>query len=387
MLGEMLAAGLNANLGGRDHAPIDVERQVIRWVAELLGLPSTSSGLFVTGTSIANFMGVLTARVAAGGDQIRRAGVGSLRLVGYASVAAHESVARALDMAGLGSDALRRVPIDASHRMNIAALEEMVARDRASGFQPFLVIGTAGTVDIGAIDDLSAMADLCRRATLWLHVDGAFGALGVLAPSIRPLLRGLERADSIALDFHKWGQVPYDAGCFVARDGDTLLRAFATEAAYLRKEPRGLAAGAPWPVHLGPDLSRGFRALKVWFTLKSIGMDRLGRAIERTCELARYLSERIDAEPELERVAPVNLNIVCFRYLFPKDADQLHADLAADLQESGVAAPSTTRIGGHLVLRMAIVNHRTRAADVDRCLEATLVLARSRVRRSPHSVG
>lgn len=378
MLGEMLAAGMNANLGGRDHAPIEVERQVIRWVAEMMGLPATTGGLFVTGASIANFMGILTARVAAVGPDIRHAGLGEHRLVAYASQAAHQCIPRAMDMAGLGSDALRRVPVDASHRIDVVALERMIQRDRAAGFRPFLVIGSAGTVEVGAMDDLAAMADLSRKARLWFHVDGALGALGVLAPALRPLLSGLERADSIALDFHKWGQVPYDAGCFVARDGEALLQTFATDSAYLRKESRGLAAGGPWPVDLGPDLSRGFRALKVWYTLKTVGLERLGRAIERTCELARYLSQRVDAEPELERLAAVSLNIVCFRYLFPEDSDQRNAELAADLQESGLAAPSTTRIEGRVVLRTAIVNHRTRIEDIDRYVEAVLTLARAR---------
>ncbi len=378
MLGEMLAAGMNANLGGRDHAPLEVERQVIRWVAETMGLPPTAGGLLVTGTSIANFMGVLTARVAAVGPAVRRVGVGASRLVAYASEAAHECIPRAMDMAGLGSDALRRVPVDGSHRIDVAALERMVERDQATGFRPCLVIGTAGTVDVGAVDDLAAIADVCERLGLWMHVDGAFGALAVLAPALRPLLQGLERADSIAFDFHKWGQVPYDAGCFVVRDREALLRTFATDAAYLRKDSRGLAAGGPWPVDMGPDLSRGFRALKVWYTLKTVGLTRLGQSIETTCALARHLARRVEAEPELERAAPVSLNIVCFRYLFAEDSDRLHAELAADVQESGVAAPSTTRIDGRVVLRSAIVNHRTRVEDIDRYVDVVLTLARAR---------
>jgi len=232
-------------------------------------------------------------------------------------------------------------------------------------------------------DDLGTLAGICRDRGMWFHIDGAFGALGALSPQIRPLLAGIEQADSIAFDFHKWGQVPYDAGCLLVRDEQTALRTFATEAAYLRRDERGLAAGRPWPCDLGPDLSRGFRALKVWYTFKALGADRIARAIEHTCAVARRLAARIDAEPELERVAPVPLNIVCFRYRFAAHPDRENAALVADLHESGVAAPSTTTIGGCLAIRCAIVNHRTRAADVDALIDAVLAIGRRRNAGSP----
>jgi glutamate/tyrosine decarboxylase-like PLP-dependent enzyme len=378
MLAEMLAGGLNANLGGRDHAPIEVERQVVRWFADLFGMPSGAGGLLVTGTSLANLLGVLIARVAAEGPDVRRTGVGGRRLRAYASTAVHGCVPRALDMAGLGTEALRLVPADAAHRIDLGALAAAVASDRAAGERPFLVVASAGTVDVGAIDDLDGLARLCRAEGLWLHVDGAFGALAMLSAGLRPRLAGIERADSIAFDFHKWGQVPYDAACIVVRDERAQLAAFAAEAAYLRRETRGLAGGAPWPCDLGPDLSRGFRALKVWYTLKVLGADRLGAAIETTCALARRLGARVDREPELERAAPIPLNIVCFRYRFPARADEENAALAADLQESGMAAPSTTTIDGRVVLRAAIVNHRTEPADIDAFVDAVLALGRRR---------
>jgi glutamate/tyrosine decarboxylase-like PLP-dependent enzyme len=378
MLGEMLAAGLNANLGGRDHTPIEVERLVIRWSAEMLGLPDTASGLLVTGTSIANFIGVVIAKVAACGPEVRSAGVAGQRLTAYASVAAHGCIPRAMDMAGLGSAALRRVPVDEAHRVDVGAMARQIAQDRAAGERPFLVIGTAGTVDVGAVDDLRALAELCRREKLWFHVDGAFGALAMLAPSLRPMLAGIEAANSVAFDFHKWGQVPYDAGCIVVRSGEDQLRAFGADAAYLRRESRGLAAGAPWPCDLGPDLSRGFRALKVWFTLKAVGAKRLGSSIEHTCALARRLGDRIDREPSLERLAPVALNVVCFRHRFADDADRQNAEIAADLQESGVVVLSTTKLGDKVSLRAAIVNHRTRAEDIDATADAVLDVGRRR---------
>jgi glutamate/tyrosine decarboxylase-like PLP-dependent enzyme len=379
MLGEMLAAGLNANLGGRDHAPIQLEREVVRWFLELFGFPSGGSGLLVTGTSMANFIGVLIARTAAAGPAVRQAGLGDRRLVAYASTAVHGCVPRAMDMAGLGTEALRLIPTDDRHRIDVSALEGALARDRAAGHRPFLIVGTAGTVDIGAVDDLEALASISRRRDLWFHVDGAFGALGMLSAQLRPLLAGIERADSIAFDFHKWGQVPYDAGCILVRDEAKQSRTFSAEAAYLRREVRGLAGGAPWPCDLGPDLSRGFRALKVWYTFRVLGTERIAAAIERTCVLARRLADLVDQEPELERLAPVTLNIVCFRYRFADLTDSENAALAVDIQESGIAAPSTTTIGGRLALRSAIVNHRTNEKDIETFLEAVLSLARRRI--------
>src|SRR6185437_2841533 len=218
-------------------------------------------------------------------------------------------------------------------------------------------VGTAGTVDIGAIDDLAALASTAQREKLWLHVDGAFGAMAILAKDIAPRLAGIERADSLALDFHKWGQVPYDAGFVLVRDGARHRDAFASPASYLRRETRGLAAGSAWPCDFGPDLSRGFRALKTWFTLKVYGTDAIGEVISRTCALARYLESRIAATPELELLAPVQLSIVCFRYRGP-DSNRLNADIVIDLQESGIAAPSTTMIGNQFAIRAAIINHR-----------------------------
>lgn len=373
MLADMLAAGLNANLGGRDHVPIEIERQVVQWTREMLGFPDSASGIFVTGTSMANLMAVLVARTAALGRISRQQGIGQdgALLTAYTSKAAHGCISKATEIAGLGSDALRCVGVDQAHRIDIGALREQIARDREIGFRPFLVVGSAGTVDIGAIDDLDALAALCREETIWFHVDGAFGALGVLSPALAPLLAGIERADSVALDFHKWGQVPYDAGFLMVRDGERHRDAFARPAAYLRREARGLAAGSPWPCDLGPDLSRGFRALKTWFTLKTYGADKLGAVITRCCALAGYLEARVLAEPKLELLAPVNLNIVCFRYRC-EDADAVNGDIVIDIQESGIAAPSTTLIDGVLAIRAAIVNHRTATCDIDALIAAVL---------------
>lgn len=371
MVAEMLAAGLNANLGGRDHMPIEVERQIVAWMRSLFGFPQGASGIFVTGTSMANLMAVLVARTSALGALARQHGIGNdgALLTAYASKAAHGCISRAMDIAGFGTDALRKIDIDADHRIDVAALRAQLAIDRGVGFKPFLVTASAGTVDIGAIDALRALADLCREEGIWFHVDGAFGALAILSPELAPLLEGIELADSIALDFHKWGQVPYDAGFLLVRDGERHRQAFAQPAAYLSREARGLAAGAVWPCDLGPDLSRGFRALKTWFTLKTFGTDRLGAVIARSCALAKYLETRVLAEPRLELLAPVNLNIVCFRY---RASDAVNREIVADVQESGIAAPSSTTLDGKFAIRAAIVNHRTAETDIDALVSAVL---------------
>jgi glutamate/tyrosine decarboxylase-like PLP-dependent enzyme len=276
-----------------------------------------------------------------------------------------------MDISGLGRDALRMIATDRFHRIDVAALRKQIAADREAGLKPFLVVASAGTVDIGAIDDLVALGALCREEKLWFHVDGAYGALGILSPAIAPRLEGIELADSIALDFHKWGQVPYDAGFLLVRDGRQHRDAFAAPAAYLRRETRGLAAGSSWPCDFGPDLSRGFRALKTWFTLKTFGTERLGAVIARTCALAQYLEARILAEPKLELLAPVQLNIVCFRYR-AAEANKVNGDIVIDVQESGIAAPSTTILDGQLAIRAAIVNHRSDTGDIDALISAVL---------------
>ncbi|MDB5448631.1 MAG: aromatic-L-amino-acid decarboxylase [Phenylobacterium sp.] len=377
MLAEMLAAGMNANLGGRDHMALEVEQQVVAWTREMFGFPPQASGLFLTGTSQANFLATLIARQRALGPGVRTQGMGAeaARLTAYASAAAHSCIGRAMEMSGQGAAALRLVAVDDQHRMDPAALRAAIAADQAAGLAPFMLVGTAGTVDIGAVDDLQALADIAAAEGLHFHVDGAFGALGVLAPSIAPRLTGLDRADSIAFDWHKWGQTPYDAGFLLVRDGELHRSTFAAEAPYLQRAERGLAAGGWWPCDYGPDLSRGFRALKTWFTLKTYGAAALGAVIERTCLLATELAQRIGAEPELELMAPAPLNIVCFRFRDP-DADTLNAEIVMRLHEAGVVAPSLTRIGGQVVIRAAIVNHRTEARDIEALVKATLETGR-----------
>lgn len=378
MLAEMLAAGLNSNLGGRDHIPVSVEQQVVRWMSELFHFPPQASGLMVTGSSIANFIAILVARTACLGPQVRERGMADQpeTLIAYASTNTHGCLAKALEMCGLGSQNLRKIAVDSSQRICVASLEQCIASDRAAGRKPFCVVGNAGTVDTGAVDDLSSLADVCEREKLWFHVDGACGALGMMSAELAPRFQGIERADSLALDFHKWAQIPYDAGFVLIRDAQLHQATFAAPAKYLRRATRGLAAGSPWPCDFGPDLSRNFKALKVWFTLKVYGTHRLGAQMLRACELARYLETQIRAHDELELMAPVSLNIVCFRYRCEQQIDDVNSEIVIALQESGIAAPSTTEIDGQVAIRAALFNHRTTQHEVDALLAATLRIGR-----------
>jgi aromatic-L-amino-acid decarboxylase len=380
MLAEMLAGGLNANLGGRDHMPIEVERQVVAWMREAFGYPQSADGLFLTGASQANFIATIIARARCCGPSVRDHGLaGGPRLVAYASREVHGCVPRAFDMAGLGTDALRRIAVNELGQIDLEALRHQIARDRADGLKPFMIVGTAGTVNTGAIDDLVGLGTLARDEALHFHVDGALAALGVFSDRLAPLLAGIEGSDSIAFDFHKWGSVPYDAGFLLVRDGGWQRAAFASEAAYLTRASTGLAAGDWWPCDLGPDLSRGFRALKTWFTLKTYGLKALGRAMEANCDLARSLEQGVAAHPDLELLAPVALNIVCFAYAPGGQGGdgEINRRIVEKLHAQGRVAPSLTLIGGRPAIRAAFVNHRSTFTDVDLLIEGVLAFGAS----------
>jgi aromatic-L-amino-acid decarboxylase len=395
MVAEMLAAGLNANCGGRNHIAIDVERQIAAWMARAFGFPLEASGIFVTGASMANFLSLLVARDQAfGGKDVRLNGLCALnslgaangQLVAYASREVHNCVRQAMELAGLGARHLRLISSDDNRAMRITELRHAIAADRAAGLKPFLVVGTAGTVDTGAIDRLDRLADVAHSEDLWFHVDGAFGALAALSPALKPLVKGLERADSVAFDFHKWLHVPYDAGFFLVRDPVAHRRAFAANAAYLSRAPRGLAAGETWPCDLGADLSRGFRALKTWFTIETFGTERLGQCIEQTCAMARRLQARIEASSDFFMRAPVTLNIVCFGVKDDPDGG-LAREIVMELHERGEAAPSLTILDGVPAIRAAIINHRTHEEDIDAFMGFLAAAARrARQERRPEAL-
>jgi glutamate/tyrosine decarboxylase-like PLP-dependent enzyme len=375
MLADMLAAGLNANLGGRDHMPIEVERQITRWMRELFSFPATAGGLFLTGASQANFVAVLLAKTKALGSATRAQGMPQeTRLVAYASTEVHGCVPRAVEMAGVGTDFLRRIPVDPHGRMDLRLLQNQIVQDRVDGYRPFMVVGTAGTVNTGAIDDLRALRNVANTHDLHFHVDGALGALGILSNELSALLAGIDTCDSLAFDFHKWGQVPYDAGFLLVRDETLQYQTFASEAAYLTRAATGLAGGDWWPCDHGPDLSRSFRALKTWFTLKTYGLKALGDSMAANCVLARGLGQRIEREPALRLLSPVALNIVCFAYVGRDGgaSDTVNMRIVERLHADGRVAPSLTYVHGRPAIRAAIVNHRTDETDIDALLKGVL---------------
>jgi glutamate/tyrosine decarboxylase-like PLP-dependent enzyme len=294
----------------------------------------------------------------------------------YASSEVHSCHAKAVELLGLGRQALVIIPVDQEYRIDIGALRTAIAADRAAGRSPCAVVGNAGTINTGAIDDLSALAALCAEERLWFHVDGAIGAVATLAPTVRPLLIGIERADSVALDLHKWLHVPFEAGCALVRDRAAHRATFAVTPDYLAHALRGLASGSDWFSEYGLQLSRGFRALKVWLSFKEHGLDKYGRLIEQNIAQTRELIELIRAEPELELMAAGPLNIVCYRYVAPGLSDEalsaLNEELLVRLHEGGRVAPSYTRLRGRYCLRVAIANHRTVRADLPILVQETL---------------
>ncbi|MBN7796001.1 pyridoxal phosphate-dependent decarboxylase family protein [Parahaliea mediterranea] len=386
VVAQLMMGAINANMGGRDHAPIYLERQVIRWLHQLFGMPAGASGIICTGTSTATLLGLAIARRRAAGETVRREGnraAQGLRV--YASGQAHVSVDKAVEMMGLGTDALCSVPQNDDYSMDVTALAACIEADIRSGHTPCAVVSTVGSVNSGAIDDLPAINRLCRQHGIWHHVDGAFGALCVLSEALRPRLAGIEQADSIAFDFHKWMHVGYAAGCLLVADGELHRETFQTSHAYLQGERQGMAGGSPWPNDFGIELSRGFSALAVWFQLREMGTARLGRAIHRNCLQAQRLGEAVAAEGELELLAPVPLNIVCFRYrlaaLSGEALNRLNRRIVVELQCRGIAAPSSTELRGRSAIRVAITNHRTRWRDLEALVSATLALGRELLAR------
>lgn len=365
LISAVTEAAMNVNAGGRNHIAPVIEQQVIRWATEMMGMPEGTSGLIVSGTSMATIIALKVAR-----DQaLQQAGRGSsdiTKLVGYTSEQTHSCVGRAFDVLGIGKDSLRQIPCNAAFEIDTGALLEALKADRDKGLLPFAIIGTAGAVNMGAIDDLDALADIAGDQELWLHVDGAFGATANIGQRARGRLTGLSRADSLAFDFHKWLQVNYDAGCVLIRDGEAHRQTFANRPEYLRGSERGLAGGDFWAVDYGPELSRGFRALKVWVHIKTHGMGALAAVIDRNIEQAQYLESLIKVSDTLEMLAPVPLNICCFRYKFDEvQSNALNHELVVRLQESGMAVTSSTLIQDQLAIRVNITNHRTRKSDLE----------------------
>jgi aromatic-L-amino-acid/L-tryptophan decarboxylase len=378
MLGQWLATSMNANVWAGDQAPAWLELEVLSWFRDWFEFPATSSGLLLEGTSSANTLALAIARHRATEGAVARRGLSAgptLRL--YASTETHVSIIKSAQLLGLGRDGVCLVPARSDGTSDVAALERAIVADRGAGLQPFCVVGSAGTVGVGALDPLLELHALSVRHGLWFHVDGAIGALGYLSPALRPRLAGLPLADSLAFDLHKWGQVPYDCGCLLVRDAALHRAAFTVDTDYLSATDTGLTRhGSPAFQDLGPGLSRADRALKVWMTFMALGAERVVRVFEANVAQARWLAERVAREPELELANAVDLNIVCFRYRARHTggaaADGLQERIAAQLQASGFCVLSPYRIGGVPCLRVAISNHRTRRQDLEALVQRVL---------------
>jgi aromatic-L-amino-acid decarboxylase len=373
MLADMLAAGMNPHLAGYDQSAAVIERQVVEWLATLMGFPAQASGVLVSGGTAANLNGLIAARVAKAGFDVRGEGVqGGPPLTVYGSTETHSWILKACETMGMGRRAFRATPVDADYRIDIVACRAMIEADLAEGLRPFAIVGNAGTVSTGAVDDLKALRVLADDFGLWLHVDGAFGSLAALSDS-SALVDGQEAADSLAFDLHKWGYLPYEVGCVLTRDPAAQVAAYrsagADGPAYLRSAGQGIAVDTTYFADRGMQLSRGFRALKVWMSLKELGADRLGAAIQRNIDQARWLGDLVDVHPDLERLAPVSMNIVCFRYAPPgldaAELDRLNQAILIALQVRGVAVPSQTVLNGRFALRVCVANHRSRDEDFD----------------------
>lgn len=374
-LAEFLAAVQGSNLGGGNHAAARMDDQVVGWLKEMVGFPAEASGTLTSGGSEANLIGLTVARNVMAGVDVRAEGIGAaphpLRF--YASDQVHGCHLKAVEALGLGRTALRLIPTGEDFRIDLAALRAAIAEDRAAGLKPACIIGTAGTVNTGAIDDLGALADLAAAERMWLHVDGCIGALIAIAPINAPLVAGLERADSIAMDPHKWLHAPFEAGCALVRDAAAHRGSYAHSAPYLQGTTRGLAA-APWLHDMGPQTSRGFRALKIWMAIREHGAAKFGRLIDQNIAQAEYLDALIRRTPDLEIVAPTCINIVCFQYrpatpFSAEDLRLLNVKIMLRLQDEGVAVLSDTTLRGGHCLRVAITNHRTKQVDLDLLVE------------------
>ena len=373
---ELLAGTMNigAASGLAYHSANYVEKQVLDWFKEMLGYPESAGGLLTSGCSASNLIALAVARNTRAGYDLRAHGMHQVArpMTIYCSEEAHSSIQKAVELLGFGSDSLRKVPVNRLMQMDIPALKAAVQKDRQDGFHPICVIGGAGTTNTGSTDDLHSIADICAAEGLWFHCDGAFGAWAAIAPQSRELVAGMERADSLAFDLHKWMYLPYPIGCVLVRDAEAHRSAFSLTPAYLAhgEGERGLTGvDLPWLSDYGYELSRGFQALKAWMTIKEQGVEKFGRLIQQNIDQARYLAGLVEAEPGLELALPVALNVVNFRYVRPgvSDAvlDRLNKQIEVEIQERGIAAPSTVCLWSKHYLHVAITNHRSRRDDFD----------------------
>ena len=376
-IGDFWTSIINPNLGGGNHAANKVEEQVVNWMKEIIGFPLNAGGLLVSGGSMANFVGLAVARNLKAGFDIRKEGlVNSHKMTVYTSTEVHSCNQKAVELLGLGADCLRKIPVNEDYTINLDILKEKIAKDKTEGMRPICIVGTSGTVNTGAIDDLNALAEIAKKENMWFHVDGAIGAIAMLANNVRDQLSGIEKADSVAIDLHKWLHMPFEAGCTIVKDANAHKNTFSLFPEYLEKNVRGVASGKLWFSEYGLQLSRRFRALKIWMSLKEHGAQKFGRMIARNVEQAQYLGHKIKHTHHLELVAPIGLDIVCFRYnpggLSLKQLNVLNKEIKLQFEERGIAVLGYTTLSDKYCIRIAIANHRSTFEDFDDLINQVL---------------
>ena len=383
--GDLLASGMNPNTAIGEHSAMYVDRQVVNWCKELMNFPSEASGILVSGGSMANITALTVARNSFGEEKIRQKGLkaASGQLLIYCSVETHSCIQKAAEIIGLGTDAVRKIGVNERFELDVQLLKAQLEEDLQAGFLPFCLVGTAGTVNTGAIDPMVELLEISREYGLWFHVDGAYGALGKLDPNYADALRAIEEADSLAFDLHKWLYVPYEVGCTLIRDAKKHRDSFAITPNYLLQEKRGLSGGLDSINNYGFELSRGFKALKVWMSIKEHGRAKYAAMIAQNNRHAAYLAELVEENPYLELTAPVSMSITCFRMIQPGWGEEalqaLNKEILLRLQEEGIASPSSTILNGKYTLRIANVNQRTQREDMDLLVREVLRIGMQKI--------
>ncbi len=383
MMAEMLAAAMNPNVTIGDHAAMYVDAQVIDWLKEMINYPKTASGILLSGGTMANITAIVVARNAYKNNLARKKGLRNMpKMVVYITSETHSCIQKAVEAAGMGADSLQLVKYTPDFRMDVSDLKKCIQNDKEAGNIPLCVVGNAGTVNTGAIDPLDEILEICQKEKIWFHIDGAIGALAKQVPEYKNQLNALEHADSVALDLHKWLYVPYEVGCLLVKNKDLHRAAFAIEAAYLSKHERGLAAGPDPIANYGMELSRGFKSLKVWMSIKEHGSEKFVRLMRQNIAQSYYLGSLVEKESELELLTPVTMNIVCFRFIGSDpelDVNAINKEILMRLHEEGVAAPSYTFLNGKYAIRVANTNHRSRKSDFEAIVFDVLRIGRSLV--------
>lgn len=370
MLAEMIAAGLNVNMVGGFQSGSLVEKQVLNWLKQLMGYSNEASGVLVSGASMANFIGLSVALNSKANFDIGKEGLqnSKSKFCFYASRETHNSIEKAIKLLGIGTDFLRLIDVNEKFEIDTAKLLNAIRKDRSEGLTPCCIVGNAGTVNTGAIDDLKELAQISESENIWFHVDGAIGAVLMMNENLRDKLNGVAKADSIAFDLHKWAHIQYEAGCCIVKNSRKHSNTFSIDSDYLEITKRGLSGGDDWFCDYAIELSRGFKALKVWMAFRESGIDKIGRLIEQNITQAKYLESLLEKEGNIEILAPTNLNIVCFRVNTPNVDEQtlnkLNEEIVLRIQEGGKFLSSYTRIDGKYAIRVCITNHRTKSEDL-----------------------